>query len=79
MGGFNPKVKSLYEKSVQTYLTQKSQGVGFENLKGKKEKMSEQEARTLTKVNAAINAKRKKASLGTSTDEGEVKKKTLLG
>jgi len=79
MGGFSRVPKSLNDKSVQTYLTKKSQGVGFANLEGKKEKISEQETKTLAKINAAINAKKKKSSLGKSTDEGQVTKKTLLG
>ena len=53
-GAFKPK--SLYDKSVETYLTKKSEGVGFANLRGEEEKISEQEKTTLMK----IKKKRKK-------------------
>ena len=75
-GAFKPK--SLYDRSVQTYLTKKSEGVGFANLRGEEEKISEQEKRTLMK----INKKRKKNMLNKAIEEDDnyiLSKRTLLG
>ena len=75
-GAFRPK--SLYDKSVETYLTKKSQGIGFANLKGEKEKISEQEKKTLMK----ITKKRKKNMLDNSVDIDDnytLSKPVLLG
>ena len=74
-GAFKPK--SLYDKSVETYLTKKSQGIGFANLRGEKEKISEQEKKTLMK----IIKKRKKNPQDFEEEEKGFKlgKRSLLG
>jgi len=75
-GAFRPK--SLYDKSVETSLTKKSQGIGFANLKGEKEKISEQQKKILMK----IIKKRKKNMLDNSVDIDEnytLSKPVLLG